>query len=115
MNQVILVGYLADDPKMIGSDDRQACALRVAINEGYFNRERQWVERTTFIDVYQFGKGAEKTFTKAKKGDFAVIGGKLNVREKDRNMYVNARTVTTVASGSKSEPSDHEDGDEIPF
>ncbi len=116
MNTLNVAGRLASDPKMLGSNV-SACALRVAINDGYYNpQKKEWVENTVFVDFYQFGQGGERTFQKATKGDFVVIEGKLATRQQDGNMYLKASRVNVVPATKKEEqPKQETPQEEIPF
>jgi len=117
LNVVCLSGYLAQDPAMVGSDERASCRLRIAIN-GWRRAGDGWQEHTDFFDVYISGKQGTAVMNKAHKGAFASVLGHLVTGKSGRGVYIKGDKVTIVPR----QPSSQLQGDapveeevEIPF
>jgi len=118
VNQVMLAGYLAADPAMVGSDDTAGCKLRVAINSRRRGADGSWQTHTDFFDVYVFGQQATYLMNNAHKGAFAVISGHLTVGKSGRGVYIRGDRVQVVPrQPAKSKEKEIPAGEEveIPF
>ena len=88
VNTVAVVGNLTSDPKM-GQGDSNVVNLRIAVNgkrrknrnqPEYSNEsttEERHLERTEFIDVECWGPQAKNVLSSLKKGDRAIVIGKM--------------------------------------
>ena len=78
INQVCLAGHLTRDPVLRKTNGGTAVAdLGLAINDDYTARDGKVVEQTCFADCVVWGKSAEATTTYLKKGDPALVEGRL--------------------------------------
>lgn len=118
MNIVCLSGYLAQDPAMVGSDERAMCRLRVAINNWRRAQDGSWKEDTSFFDVYVAGKQATAVMNKAHKGAFCAVSGHLVTGKNGRGVFIRADRVQIVPRQPSSQPqgdAPEEEEVEIPF
>ena len=73
-NQVTLIGYLGDDPKSFGKDDRRGASFDLATNEKFGPDEHQ--ERTDWHRIVCWN-GLANSCSPLAKGDQVAIFGKL--------------------------------------
>lgn len=88
-NKVVLVGNLTRDPEVRYIPSRKAvCEFALAINETYFNAEREEVKKVVYVDVVLRDKKAEVAGEHLKKGSLVLVDGKLQLdkwEDKDGN------------------------------
>lgn len=83
VNNITMVGNLVDDPTLRFNDKGKATmTARIAVNEPV-NRNGQWDERTTYINIVCWDRLAENTAHSAVKGDRIVVTGRLQIRNWD--------------------------------
>jgi single-strand DNA-binding protein len=83
VNNITMVGNLVDDPTLRFNDKGKATmTARIAVNEPV-NRNGQWDERTTYINIVCWDRLAENTAHSATKGDRIVVTGRLQIRNWD--------------------------------
>jgi single-strand DNA-binding protein len=73
MNHVSLIGRLTEDPKLVESQERPICEMRIAVDNGRF--------QTTFIDVRTFGEQAYTCAEYLHKGRSVAVSGTLAFSE----------------------------------
>lgn len=76
-NRVELIGHLGADPEEKKTNGQAMVKFRMATNESYRNKEGNWEENTQWHNIVAFGKVAEETLERLKKGDEVLIRGKL--------------------------------------
>ena len=77
-NTVSLIGNLGGDPEFKTLEGGNALArFRVATNESYKDKKREWVTTTQWHNVVAWGKTAELSNKLLKKGVEVVLEGKL--------------------------------------
>lgn len=90
LNQVILVGRLTDDLKVIQSENGKSYSqMTLAVQRNYKNTEG--VYETDFINVAAFESIAKNTSEYCKKGDIIGVKGRLQTssfEDKDNNKKV---------------------------
>ncbi len=77
------IGRLAADPEVRYTPQGTAVAnARVAINDGYPDKDGNWIDRTIWVTLTFWGKLAEAIGEKAHKGDSIDFRGSLVYDEK---------------------------------
>lgn len=92
VNQVTLIGYLADEPKSIPTRNQQAmCSFSMGTTEkGYTTQQGvQYPDRTEWHNITTFGKLAEICMKYLHKGSQVFIQGKIRYRK-----YTDTKTQT---------------------
>lgn len=78
INHVCLAGHLTRDPVLRKTNSGVPVAdLGLAINDDYTAKDGKVVEQTCFTDCVVWGKSAEATTQYLKKGDPALVEGRL--------------------------------------
>jgi single-strand DNA-binding protein len=76
-NRVILLGNLTRDPELrYLAQKTPVCDARLAVNDRV-NRDGQWVDEPTFVDVTLWGRTAEVANEFLRKGSAVLIEGRL--------------------------------------
>lgn len=84
LNQLILVGRLVNDPKLVETDnEKKVCNITLAVSRPYKNSNGEY--ETDFVDSVLWGNVAESVASYCKKGDMIGIRGRVQSRiiEKD--------------------------------
>lgn len=82
MNDVKLFGYLCADPDVREFGDGGCVAsFCVGVNEKRLNREKEWVDYTTFVDVKCWGPCAKRTRKVLCKGAPIIISDARLVKD----------------------------------
>jgi len=92
INNVILTGRLVKDPKLKKSENGiDYCTFTVAVQRNYRSKEGEI--NTDFIDVINWGPGAERCKKYLKKGKLAGVEGMISTyfTEQDNKKYKNYR------------------------
>lgn len=77
-NNVTMLGNLTRDPELKYTAKGDAVAnLGVALNHKYKDRNDEWQEDTTFVDVEAWGRTAESCGEHLQKGQRVFIVGRL--------------------------------------
>jgi single-strand DNA-binding protein len=71
------MGRVGKDPEIRDAGNSKVANFSIATDEGYFNKENQWVEAVEWHRITVWNKQAEKVHAKIKKGDIVLIQGKL--------------------------------------
>lgn len=80
-NTVNLVGNLTGEPELRFTSAGQAVTnARMAVNER-FQRNGEWVERTTYMNVVAWGTLAENIAASLHTGDRIMASGRIQIRE----------------------------------
>lgn len=110
LNKAIVSGNLTRDPELKALPSGQSvCSVSLATNEVY-TKDGERKESTEYHNVIIFGKQAENTAKYLKKGDSALVEGKLQTRSWDKDgtkMYRTEIVAQSIQFGSKkSEPAE---------
>jgi len=83
-NYVTMIGNLTDDPELrFTGGGTPVCGFRIASNRRFTDRSGQQQEETTFMNVNVWRDLAENVAESLKKGDRAIVIGRLRVRSYD--------------------------------
>ena len=79
INQIIISGNIVQDAvvKHVGANNTAVTTIRIANNQSFLNKEKEWQDKTTFVDVEIWGSRAEKGEKYYKKGIPLIIEGDL--------------------------------------
>lgn len=84
LNKVMLIGNLTRDPELKAiPSGQQVCSLSVATNRVYKDKDGQQQKATEFHNVVVWGRQAETCGQYLKKGQSAMIEGRLQTRSWD--------------------------------
>lgn len=82
MNKVILIGHLGGDCELKYTQGGNAVAnMRVAVTEKWTNKDGEKQERTEWVSLVWWGKGAEAVKPYLVKGKQIAVEGKLQTDE----------------------------------
>ncbi|MDI9370203.1 MAG: single-stranded DNA-binding protein [Synergistaceae bacterium] len=96
-NKVVIVGNLARDPEVRYTASKQAVAnFAVAVNRAWKDRNGELQESVDFIPVVVWGPMAENCERYLKKGNQALVEGRLQVRSYEAKDGSGKRYVTEV-------------------
>jgi len=105
LNKVMLIGNLTRDPELKSLPSGiQVATLGLATNRVYRDRDGNKQEQTEFHNVVVFGRQAETSSQYLRKGDNAMIEGRIQTRswEKDgQKQYRTEIVADTVQFGAK--------------
>ena len=74
-------GYVGRDPETFTTNTgKKVVKFSVAVDEGYFDSTKNWVDKTAWVDVDTWGYVAEKCEAKVMKGSFVIIEGRLSMQ-----------------------------------
>jgi len=77
-NKVSLIGRLGAKPEVVKFDNGRTLArFSIATNDGYKNKEGEWVDSTQWHNVNAWGKSAELVEKLLDKGLEVAVEGKL--------------------------------------
>ncbi len=80
MNTVFLMGNLTRDPTLRAlPSGMQVAEIGLAVSERYKNKEGEWINQPTFVDIVTWGKLAQNCHEYLKKGSPVMIEGKLQL------------------------------------
>lgn len=133
MNKIFVIGRVGRDPetRTIGQGTN-VTNFSLAITEKW-TRDGQKEEKTTWLNISQFGRGAEFASQYIRKGQKIAVDGKLEIREwtdsngnprKDPQIVADKVEILADPSRSGSNTQDqpqnqttgpNEDGDDLPF
>ncbi len=86
INRVMLTGRLTRDPETKYLPSGQAVTnLSVAVSRSYQDKNNEWKEETSFIDIETWGKLAERMAETARKGQPVYIEGRLKQESWERD------------------------------
>ena len=99
INKVIFAGNLTKDPELKALPSGQnICNLSLAANEVYTSKDGEKKESTEYGNIVIFGKQAENTAKYLKKGDSALVEGKLQTRSWEKDGVKQYRTEIVAQS-----------------
>ena len=80
LNKVMLVGNVTRDPELVYTPNGTAVTeLGLAINDKHKDKQGEWVESVTFVDVTMWQRQAEVASEYLKKGSSVLIEGRLQL------------------------------------
>ena len=119
MNKVILMGRLTKAPeiKYLQDDNKTAMARYTLAFDRRYGKDRE--RKADFISCVTFGKNAEKTKNKQKKGTMIAISGNIRtgsymdsegVKRYSSNVVVEEHFFAESKKASDTDPKDEKDG-----
>ncbi|WP_167512625.1 single-stranded DNA-binding protein [Oceanidesulfovibrio marinus] len=82
LNEATVLGRLGRDPELRYTKEGTAIAnLSIATEEGYKDKSGEWVGRTEWHRAVIFGRMAERTAEKCRKGDVILVKGVLETTQ----------------------------------
>lgn len=130
-NRVILLGRLARDVELTYSASGVAIGkVGLAVNDKRKDRDGQYVDEVTFVDLTMFGRTAEVASEYTSKGKSLLVEGRLkqdrwenNEGEKRTKLHVIVEKLQLLgggsgggnSSGAEDGPSGYETGEDVPF
>lgn len=83
-NHCVLVGNLTADPELRFTKTGKAVVnFRIAATDR-INRNGEWQDQTTFVNIVVFGNQAENIAASVSKGDRVTVTGALKIRSYER-------------------------------
>lgn len=105
LNKALIIGNLTRDPELRSLPSGiQVCSFSLATNRVWKNQEGSRQEATEYHNVVVFGRQAETSAQYLKKGDTALVEGRLQTRSWDSEGVKKYRTeiiAERVQFGSK--------------
>jgi single-strand DNA-binding protein len=129
VNRVVLMGNLAADPELRYTPQGSAVAnFRIAVNRAYRDAEGELKEDTQFFTVVSWGKTAELCTQYLNKGRGALVEGRLNVRDYEKEgerrwvtevvanrvVFLGAPGERGIEAGAEGSPAEAS-ADDVPF
>lgn len=106
LNVAHIAGRLTRDPELKALPSGQSIAnLSIATNHTYTNKEGEKKDIAEYHNVIIFGKQAENSAKFLKKGDEALVEGRLQTRSWDKDGQKQSRTeiiANSIQFGSKA-------------
>lgn len=110
MNQVIVVGRLVSDPKIIGTKNKKKAVITISVSRNY--KDLNGVYKSDIMDCTIWAEFAQQVCELCKKGDLLAVKGRIqsSVTIDDGTTYdetvkneltIVAEKVTFLASGKK--------------
>ena len=96
MNKVFLQGHIGKKPELKTFDKGSIATFSVATNEGYYDNNKNWVEKTEWHNIVVNSPSAEKV-SKYPQGTEVLIEGKLRTREYETKSKDKVRITEIVA------------------
>lgn len=119
LNQCTFMGRLTRDPELRQVGETPCCNFSIACERDYLNADKE--RETDFIDVVCWRKTAEFTSTYFRKGQLALVSGRLQVRNytdkegnKRRAVELNADRVYFCESKKSRENSENSVNEQQP-
>lgn len=86
MNKVFLYGRVGQDPKIRTFDTGNKVAnFSLATNEGYYDKSKNWIDKTEWHNIVAGGRLAERVESKVVKGAELLVEGKIATRSYDKD------------------------------
>ena len=114
LNRVMLLGSLGADPELRSTNSGESVLrLRLATNERYQDKQKEWKERTEWHSITVWGKRAEALHRILSKGSSLFIEGALRTSSYDdkegvkryKTEIVAKEVILTGGKGERSESS----------
>lgn len=99
-NNIFLLGNLTRDPELRYTEEGKAFIdIGLAVNKKWTNSQGEQKSSVDYINITGWNQLAENCAASLKKGDRVMIGGKINLKQKEKDgknyniMYLNAEVV----------------------
>lgn len=101
MNNLVLVGRLFNQPKLVEKNEHKCCYITLAINRDFKNKEG--IYETDFIDVKVPYPMCDGVVDYCRKGDAISVKGRIIRLSKYGNMRIIAERINFISGGNKNE------------
>lgn len=101
LNQVVLVGRIASDPKINEVGERKECNITIAVPRSYKNVDG--VYETDYITTTLWNGIAQNTVEYCKKGDLVGIRGRLQTDNNQTKIIAEKLTFLSSKAGEINE------------
>lgn len=122
INQVAISGKLTAEPEFrLSEANPPRCSFRLAVSRFYRDPGNEWQQDTTFVPVSVFGRSAESTARRLKRGSEIFLTGRLVSRTVDGKngtitvLEVIARSIQFPDQGKTEEDAEEDMGPPMPF
>ena len=86
LNQTLLIGRIVDEDiktQLVSeTSDVVISYFKIAINKGFFDKKKEWVDKTKFLPIKAFGAKAAYIANNFKKGDLVTLNCEIDVNTK---------------------------------
>ena len=79
VNSVVISGRLVRDPEVKPIGESMVCNFTLAAGHRYQDKNKEWQEKVTFINVAAWGSTAESLGQRARKGTPVMVEGRLDM------------------------------------
>lgn len=104
MNQVVLVGRIAQDLEIKEQEEKKICTVTIAVQRSFKNLNGEY--ETDFIPCVLWNGIAANTMEYCRKGDTVGIKGRIQSNEK--GIYIIVEKATFLSSNKHSEGEENE-------
>lgn len=101
MNNLVLVGRLFNQPKLVKKNEHKCCYITLAINRDFKNKEG--IYETDFIDVKVPYPMCDVVVDYCRKGDAISVKGRIIRLSKYGNMRIIAERINFISGGNKND------------
>ncbi|MBN2017371.1 MAG: single-stranded DNA-binding protein [Candidatus Cloacimonetes bacterium] len=95
VNTIIISGNVVRDPevKEVGDNKLKVTTFTIANNRPYQDKDNNWQEETTFVDIEAWGNLAKKIENRTEKGSPLLVEGSLKLNQWENN---DGKTVSKI-------------------
>ncbi len=125
MNKVLLIGNIGKDPEIrYTQSGTPVTNFSLAINESYKDKDGEWQQNTTWLNIVAWGEGVAKKGLQ--KGDKVFIEGKIQIQQYEHEGHKRRATkiiaYKVIPFAIYTQPGENQEGaifqdddDEAPF
>ncbi len=112
LNTIIIGGNIVRDPevKEVGEKKIKVTTFTIANNRSYQDKDNNWQDETTYVDVEAWGNQAKKIEDKGEKGSPILVEGSLKLNQWENNegqtiskILIRADRIHMLEQGKKKE------------
>ncbi len=97
LNRATLIGHIGQDPELKSTTNGTAVLnFNMATDDGYFDKNNNWVERTEWHRIVVFGDTAERLASRLYRGGFVYVEGRLQTRKWEDEKAGVTRSITEI-------------------
>ncbi|MCR5761619.1 MAG: single-stranded DNA-binding protein [Sphaerochaetaceae bacterium] len=104
LNTVLIEGRLVRDPDLRTFATGQMCRFSIACARFYFDKDKRWVQDTSFLSVEVWGAAAKVCSDVLKKGRSVRVVGRIRQRTWKDNMEKNREYICIIAEHIEFKP-----------
>ena len=103
LNELRLIGRLGKEPETRSVGESSVCKFSIAVDDGYFNKQNEWVDKAIWVDVEVWDKLANKCQT-LEKGERVLVLGKLKIDKVENEQGVRYFTKCAAQTVRRLDP-----------